>query len=143
MADVRSRGLPFLVVLLSVAVVGAVACGADAGGATDFTGSVSQDHADEAMTALCDIAEGRVTTFEGVRATFQNRAHESLHHIAAEAQDEDTASAAALLEAKFVVEADLELDEAPADLSEHVSALATATSDAIVVIGLDAEPCSA
>ena len=119
-----------------------VACGANAGGTTDLSG-VSQAQADEAMTALCDIAEGRVTAFAEVEAAFNNRAHETLHHVAAAAQEEDPAKAAALLEAKSVVETDLEQDEAPADVAEHVAALAAATAPAIRSIGLDAEPCSA
>jgi hypothetical protein len=120
-----------------------VACGDDAGGTTDLHGGLTQDQADEAVTALCDIAEGRVTAFDEVRAAFQNRAHETLHHIAAVVEEEDTASAAALLEAKFAVEADLEQDEAPPELAAHAAALAEATSAAIRVIGLTAEACSA
>ena len=118
------------------------ACGANAGGTTDLSGGVSQDQADEAMTALCDIAEERVASFEEARAAFQNRAHETLHHVAAAAQEEDTASAAALLEAKSVVETDLEQDEAPAELAAHTAALAEATAGAIRAIGLRAQPCS-
>src|SRR5262245_44214101 len=94
-----------------------VACGDDAGGTTDLHGGVTQDQADDAMTALCDIARGRVTAFDDVRAAFQNRAHETLHHVAAVAEEEDTAAAAALLEAKFAVEADLEQDVAPPELA--------------------------
>ncbi|HJS26296.1 MAG TPA: hypothetical protein VJ913_04125 [Actinomycetota bacterium] len=132
----RSLGLSVLIVLATAA------CGANAGGTTDRSGGVSQEQADETMTVLCDIAEGRVTAFEEARASFQNRAHETLHHVAAAAQEEDTASAAALLEAKSVVETDLEQDQAPAELAVHTAALADATAGAIRLIGLAAEPCS-
>lgn len=132
----RSLGLAALLALATVA------CGENAGGATDLHGGLTQDQVDEAMTALCDIAQGRVTAFEDVRAAFQNRAHEMLHHIAAVAQEEDPASAGALLEAKSVVEADIGQDEPPADLAAHAAALAEATAAAIRAIGLGAEACS-
>ena len=119
-----------------------VACGANAVGTTDLSHGVPQEQADEAMTALCDIAEGRVTAFEQVRAAFNDRAHETLHHVAAATQEEDPAKAAALLEAKSVVETDLGRDEAPIRVAEHVTALATATAAAIRAIGLEGEPCS-
>jgi hypothetical protein len=120
----------------------AVACGANAGGSTDLSGGVSQEQADEAMTALCDIAEGRVTAFDEVQAAFNNRAHETLHHVAAVAQEEDPAAAGALLEAKSVVEADLGQEDPPADLADHAAALAEATAVAIRRIGLNAGTCS-
>lgn len=123
-------------------LIAGVGCGANAGGTTEPAG-LSQVQADEAMTALCDIAGGRVTGFDEVRAAFNNRAHETLHHIAAVAQEGATAKAAALLEAKSVVETDLAQDEAPPDVAEHVSALAEATAEAIRAIGLEAVPCPA
>jgi hypothetical protein len=134
---VRSLGLWVLLALATVA------CGENAGSVTDLSDGVTQEQADEAMTALCDIAEGRVTAFDEVRAAFQNRAHEALHHIAAAAQEEDAVKAAALLEAKSVVETDLDLDEAPAGVGEHVAALAVATAAALRTIGIEAQPCSA
>jgi hypothetical protein len=133
---VRSLGLSVALALATVA------CGANAGGTTDLSHGVPQEQADEAMAALCDIAEGRVTAFEQAQAAFNNRAHETLHHVAAAAQEEDPAKGAALLEAKSVVEADLERDEPPAGVADHAAALATATAAAIRAIGLDAEPCS-
>jgi hypothetical protein len=128
-----------LALLLGLATV---ACGDDAGGVIDLSGGIAQHEANEAMSALCDIARGRVTAFEDVRAAFQNRAHETLHHIAEVAQQEDTASAAALLEAKSVVETDLEQADAPAELAAHAATLAEATASAIRVIGLNAGGCS-
>jgi hypothetical protein len=134
---VRSLGLAVLLALATLA------CGENAGGTTDLSGGLTQDQVDGAMAALCDIAEGRVTAFDEVRAAFDNRAHEMLHHIAAVAQEEDPASAGALLEAKSVVETDLGLDQAPAELAAHAAALADATAAAIRTIGLTAEACSA
>ena len=120
-----------------------VACGENAGGASDLTGGIAQHQANEAVDALCDIARGRVTAFEEVQAAFNNRAHETLHHVASAAEEEDPAAAGALLEAKSVVEADLEQDEAPAGLADHAAALAEATAAAMRVIGLNAGACSA
>jgi len=134
----RSIGLSVLLALATVA------CGANGDDATDLHGSVTQDQADEAMAALCGIAEGRVTAFDEVQAAFNNRAHETLHHIAEVAQEEHPAAAGALLEAKSVVETDLEEEaEPPAEIADHVAILAEATASAIRVIGLNAGACSA
>lgn len=131
--------------LLALATVG---CGSNDNGANvdgviDLSGGVTQDQADGAMAALCGIAEGRVTAFDEIQADFNNRAHETLHHIAAAAQERDPASAGALLETKSVVESDLEQGEPPAEIAEHATALAEATAAAIGAIGLEAEACSA
>jgi hypothetical protein len=127
-------------VLLALATV---ACGPNAGGPSDLSGGVAQHQANEAMSALCDIAEGRVTAFDEIQAAFNNRAHETLHHVAEVAQEEDPAAAGALLEAKSVVETDLEEEEPSAEISDHVAILAEATASAIRVIGLNAGACSA
>jgi hypothetical protein len=132
---------PILAVL--ILVVATAACGESAGGTTDRSGSVTQEQADEAMGALCDIAGGRVSALEDAQAAFQDRAHETLHHVAEVAQQEDPASAAALLEAKSVVESDLEQDGLPPDLAAHAATLAEATAEAIRAIGLSAEACTA
>ena len=133
----RSLGVAMVLVLATVA------CGeTPGGGVIDLSGGVTQDQADEAMAALCDIAEGRVTAFDEVQAAFNNRAHETLHHIAAAAEEEDPAAAGALLEAKSVVESDLEQAEATAEIAEHVAALAVATATTIRAIGFEAESCS-
>jgi hypothetical protein len=137
----RSLGLSVLLALATVAC-GANGDGADEDGGTDLHGGVTQDQADEAMAALCDIAEGRVTEFDEIQAAFNNRAHETLHHVAAVAEEVDPASAGALLEAKSVVEADLEQDEAPPELAAHAAALAGTTAAAIRAIGLPIDPCS-
>jgi hypothetical protein len=133
---VRSPGLALLLGLATVA------CGENAGAPSDLSGGIAQDQANQAMSALCDIAEGQVTAFEDVRAAFETRAHETLHHIAEVAQEEDTGSAAALLEAKSVVETDLEQDAPAAQIAAHAAALAEATATAIRAIGLNAGACS-
>ena len=125
-----------------VLVLGTAACGGNGGGdVLDLSGGVTQAQADEAMDALCDIADGRVAAFEEAQAAFNNRAHQTLHHIAAAAQEDDPAAAAALLEAKSVVETDLDQDEARPELAAHVAVLAEATAEAIRAIGLDAATC--
>lgn len=133
----RSIGLSVLLALATVA------CGANGDDATDLHGGVTQDQADGAMAALCGIAEGRVTAFDEVQAAINNRAHETLHHIAEVAQEEDPAATGTLLEAKSVVETDLEEEEPPAEIADHVAILAEATASAIRVIGLNAGGCSA
>ena len=138
----RLRGLAPLVVIVLLA-----ACGADedpgGGTTTGAPGTITQARADEALGGLCDIAAGGLTEMADVHEAFHGRAHASLHAVAAEAQEVDAVVAGALLEAKAVVEADLEEAAAPADLPAHTQALVAAFAAALETIGLQATTCAA
>lgn len=123
----------------------ASACGGDAdedgGGQTGSAAGVTQAQADEAMGGLCDIAAGELTDMADVHEAFHGRAHEALHAVAAEVQEVDPVVAGALLEAKAVVEADLEEETPPPDLQGHAVNLVAAYSDALLAIGLVPADC--
>jgi hypothetical protein len=139
---------PRLVTAIFVALALATAGCEGSGGAVDVTGptggaSVSQTQADEAIDALCDIATRRVERPAEVREAFYARAHTIVHAIAAAAEEVDPDAAAALLEAKFVVEADLGRATIPSFLPRHTRVLAVAVVAAVRAIGLHAAGCSA
>jgi hypothetical protein len=139
---VRLRGLAPLVVIVLLA-----ACGADedpgGGTTTGAPGTITQPQADEAMGGLCDIAAGGLTEMADVHEAFHGRAHAALHAVAAQAQEVDAVVAGALLEAKAVVEADLEEAAPPADLPAHTQTLVAAFAAALETIGLQATTCAA
>jgi hypothetical protein len=139
---VRSRAFFSLVAVLALA---ATACGGDSGGGggppTGSTTAVTQAQADEAMGGLCDIATGGLVEMADVHEAFHGRAHETLHAVAAQAQEVDPVVAGALLEAKSVVEADLEEERPPPDLPGHATSLLGAFSEALLAIGLVPADC--
>ncbi|MEX2422311.1 MAG: hypothetical protein WD670_10905 [Actinomycetota bacterium] len=93
------------------------------------------------VEGLCEMSgEIRGDVVSG-RTVFYDRVHERLHAIAAEAQEVDAVAAGSLLEAKQLVEADLEEPAAPAGYEEHVHNLLLVTQDAVVLIGLNDPGC--
>lgn len=134
---------PALVPVIVLAIA-ASACGADeepVGGPTGSPAGVTQAQADEAMGGLCDIAAGSVTEMAEIHEAFHGRAHETLHAVATEAQEVDPATAGALLEAKSVVEADLEEESPPLELPGHAATLMGAYAEALLAIGLVPADC--
>jgi hypothetical protein len=110
---------------------------------TDPSGpsSVSQADADQVVGGLCEMSgEIRDDVVSG-RTVFYDRVHERLHAIAAAAQEIDAVAAGSLLEAKQLVEADLEEPAAPAAYGERVDNLLVVTQEAVVLIGLDDPGC--
>lgn len=103
--------------------------------------SVSQADADQVVGGLCEISgEIRDDVVSG-RTVFYDRVHERLHAIADAAQAVDAVAAGSLLEAKQLVEADLEAAGAPSGYEEHVDNLLVVAQDAVVLIGLDDPGC--
>ena len=139
-------------VVLVIMVTFAPACaGADGSGAgsraTGGTDGVSQARVDEAMIALCDIAERGVTDPDEARKAFYDHAHETIHAVAAAAQGVDPTVAGTLLEAKFAVEDALE-SPSLADLTRGAPGktglarrLINALTDAVNAIGLTPTAC--
>lgn len=136
----RRLALPLLLVALGTACGGAE--GNDGAGAIPGTGAVSQERADDAMTALCDLAGRRVGRSE-VRQAFFTRAHETIHEVAAAAEAIDPAAAGRLLQAKFAVEGVLQDPGSPGHLARLARELAAALAAALGVIGLQAQACPA
>jgi hypothetical protein len=141
-----ARRLP-LTPLLALALLSglgllAAACGGeDEPTASGSLGPVTQADADRAVLALCETAEA--TDLAAAAAPFHNRAHQTLHAIAAATEGRDRAAAAGLLAAKQRVEADLAETDLPPGFADDVEALLGATRAALDAIGLDAPACPA
>lgn len=104
--------------------------------------SVSSVEMESMFTALCDaVAQVRAGAVREARATFDDRAHESLHNVAAVVQDSDRAAAARLLEAKQVVEAKFaQLDPS---IGPDLVELAARAGDAVSAAGgVRGKPCA-
>ena len=108
---------------------------------TGATGSLSAGASARALEALCEITV--TIDREAARAAFYDRAHATLHAIAAAVGNVDRASEGTLLAAKQRVEADLEAPSLPAGFSSDVEALRVATSTALGVLELPAPDCGA
>jgi hypothetical protein len=128
---------------LALAVL-AAACGRGDGAdalPSGALGVVTPEATREAVLGLCQLGGARdIDEAEGI---FLDRSHATLHVIAAAAEMRDRASAAALLEAKERVEADLIRGELPARFRRDVRRLIDATRSAVDGIGLEAPMCPA
>jgi hypothetical protein len=103
------------------------------------TGAVAQAEADGAVAGLCALAAE--TDLAAANALFQDRAHRTLHAVAAEAERVDRAASAALLQTKQRDEADLAEPDLPPGFSDDVEALLVALRAALETIGLPAPEC--
>ena len=108
-------------------------------GAPTAGGELSAGAAAEAIAALCDL---RTTSDpDAANVAFFDRAHQTLHELAAAAQTVDRAPAADLLETKQVVEADLRSDTLPATFRRDVEDLLAAARTALDTVGSTAPDC--
>lgn len=146
----RPRPLVPLTLALALAfALTAPACGDDdgePGGGTATGGhdtTTSQPEADEAMGGLCDLASGDLTEMADVHEAFHVRAHETLHAVATRVQELEPVVAGALLEAKSLVERDLEEATPVPELPGHAQDLVEAFATALEAIGLEAASCGA
>lgn len=96
---------------------------------------------DHVIGGLCEMSVEIGDDVVSARTVFYDRVHERLHAIAAEAQEVDAVAAGSLLEAKQLVEADLEESAPPAAYEEHLESLLVVAQDAVVLIGLDDPGC--
>lgn len=99
------------------------------------------DHAARAIAGLCTIEAGRTEDLEGASRAFYDRAHDSLHEIAAAVEDVDRAVAARLLVAKERVEEDLRSPTLPETFAEDVAELLGTTRDALAALDLPVPDC--
>ena len=138
----RTPRTDLALVVLVIAIVSA-ACGGDADDDDPATGgtpaAVTAEVAATASGALCELA---TTTDVGVaRATVYDRAHVTLHDIAAEASRAEEGSDAAVLIAKQRVESGLEGDALPEAFAGDVELLRAATEQALARIGIGVSGC--
>jgi hypothetical protein len=132
----------FVALVWVLAFAGACASDGDppAPTAPGSTSSLSPGAVTEALAALCDLASD--PTVDAARATFYDRAHVTLHAIAAAAAAEDAGSDAELLIAKQRIEAQLEEGELAPGFVDDVLALRAATAETLEVIGVPAPACA-
>jgi hypothetical protein len=104
-------------------------------------GVVTAEDARRAVKALCEIAGREGTDRDAANAAFYDRAHQTLHVIAAAVEVRDRAAAAMLQQDKGVVEEDLARRRLPRSFADDVEALVGGTRDALARIGIDVPPC--
>ena len=122
-----------------------VACGGGGGptpavsGPSGSLGVMTAEAGTEALAALCQLRSA--TDRDTANGLFFDRAHLTLHVLAAATEPVDRVPAAGLLEAKQVVEADLLADTLPETFAGDVGALLVATRGALEAVDLPAPGC--
>ena len=104
-------------------------------------GVVTVENARGAVSALCEIAAQEGTDRDAANATFYDRAHQTLHVIAAAVEVRDRGAAAALQQDKGVVEEDLAREQLPRSFADDVRILVSGTRDALARVGINVPPC--
>lgn len=104
-------------------------------------GVVTVEDARRAVSALCEIAGRDGTDRDAANAAFYDRAHQTLHVIAAAVEVGDRPAAAVLQQEKGVVEEDLARRRLPRSFADDVEALVDGTRDALARVGIDVPPC--
>lgn len=94
-----------------------------------------------AHAALCDAEAALPGDREAAVAAFVNRAHDTLHTIAADPML-DRGLAADLLRAKQAVESEVAADASGDALAEPMTALVAATTDALADLEVEVSPCA-
>jgi hypothetical protein len=136
------RCLPFLctVAILLTACGGAAARSDTApSGPSGSLGVITAGLAAEALGAICEMRGA--TDRDEANALFFDRAHQTLHVLAAATEVTDRAPAAELLETMQAVEGDLQGDGLPETFSSDVANLLDATRGALGTVSLPAPPC--
>ena len=134
----------FVAAAMMVLTLVAASCSAqasDTGEGGPVTGA--DDPEIQAYLALCSARDAAAADdLASAQATFENDAHETLHHLAAEVEGTDRPAAAGLLQAKSDVEADF-LAEAsdPTTVADHIQTLLTAMGTALEAEGLAPPAC--
>jgi hypothetical protein len=113
--------------------------GPTASGPSGSLGVITAGAAAEALDAECELRG--VTDRDHANALFFDRAHQTLHVLAAATEVVDRVPAAGLLEAKQVVESDLGADALPETFSADVAGLLDATRRALQAVDLPAPAC--
>lgn len=136
------RSLPLLcsaAVLLAGCNGGAALPAPTGSGPSGSLGVITAGAAAEAVSAICEMrgATGR----DEANALFFDRAHQTLHVLAAATEAVNRVPAAGLLEGTQAVEADLQAEALPETFSADVGALLDATRTALRTVGLAPAGC--
>ena len=134
------RLIPALVLFALVACDGGTPGASPApSGPSGSLGVMTADAGIQALAALCELRS--VTDRDQANGVFFDHAHQTLHVLAAATEPVDRVPAAGLLEAKQVVEADLQADALPPSFPDDVRALLEATRAALEAVDLPAPAC--
>jgi hypothetical protein len=139
-------GILVAAALVAAALVGLASCAASEPSVTapapsGSLGVVTVEDARSAVSALCEIAAHEGTDRDAANAAFYDRAHQTLHVIAAAVEVRDRAAAAALQQDKGIVEEDLARERLPRSFADDVMVLVSGTRDALARVGIDLPPC--
>jgi hypothetical protein len=126
-------------VLLVACGGGGAPSGATVSGPSGSLGVVTAGEAAEAVSALCDLRDA--TDRDQANAQFFDRAHQTLHVLAAATEVVDRVPAAGLLEAMQGVEGDLQADALPQTFAADVGGLLDATRRTLRTVDLPAPAC--
>lgn len=142
MRTIRARA-PATILIVALAL-GVMACGR--GGMGDpptptpsASATVTASTAATAVDALCRMAE--LDDVTDAKATFYDRAHATLHAIAAAADAKEVGSDTELLISMQRVEVELEETSLPPAYGEDIRALHLITVRTLDGIGVEARPC--
>ena len=94
-----------------------------------------------AHAALCEASTELPDDREAAVRAFQDRAHDTLHTLAADPML-DRGLAAELLRAKEAVESDIAADAPGASMVEPMTALVARTADALADLAVEVSPCA-
>ena len=131
--------IPVLALLVLVACGGGGEPTPTVSGPSGSLGVMTAEAGTQALAALCRLQS--VTDRDTANSLFFDRAHLTLHVLAAATEPVDRVPAAGLLEAKQVVEADLQADALPETFPDDVGALLEATRTALEAVGLPSPAC--
>src|SRR5215210_1499515 len=110
-----------------------------ASGPSGSLGVMTAEAGTAAVAAICELRDA--SDRDTANVTFFDRAHGTLHVLAAATETVNRVPAAGLFEAKQVVEADLESDALPPSFGEDVVELLGATRTALGALDLPAPDC--
>lgn len=137
---VRSLSLVCSVaVLLAGCGGGGAQSGPTASGPSGSLGVITAAAAAQAMDAMCELRNA--TDRDQANALFFDRAHQTLHVLAAATEIVDRVPAAGLLEAMQGVETDLRADALPESFAADVAGLLDATRRTLWTVDLPAPAC--
>jgi hypothetical protein len=132
-----------LVVIGLVGLIGSQTFLKNIGGGNTITVQGQEFQEEElqgAITAMC-TARNEVEDPETAQITFLDRAHLSLHVIAAAVEDEDRALAARMLEVKQDVEEEFAGKADADELEERLNELIEVTAEALAALDIPSDTC--
>lgn len=132
-----------LVVIGVVGLIGSQTFLKSIGGGKTITVQGQEFEEDEltgAISAMC-TARNEVEDPDAAQITFLDRVHVPLHVIAAAVEDDDRELAARLLESKQGVEEEFAGKADPRELEDGLNDLIEGTAEALIALGVPAEPC--